>query len=63
MSTPEQPDTSTLCDEFANLTDAESDQGRGFSAPIVQSCAKPTEVLAGGATVAWVDGLPVFTAS
>ena len=41
MSTPEQPNTTNLCGEFAALTDAESDQGRAYSAPIVQDCAIP----------------------
>lgn len=61
MSTTEQPNTTNLCGTFTDLTDAESDQGRAYSAPIVQDCAIPTVTIAGSASLSYLDDAPLWT--
>lgn len=61
MSTSERPNTTNLCGTFADLTDAESDQGRAYSAPIVQDCAIPDVTVDGEASLSYVDDEPVWT--
>lgn len=58
----DRPTSCHLCGDFPSLTDAESDQGRAYSAPIVQDCAVPTVVIAGSATLSFVDDEPLWTA-
>ena len=58
----ERPTSHHLCGDFAQLTDEESDQGRAYSAAIVQDCAVPTVTVAGTATLSFVDDEPLWTA-
>lgn len=53
------PTSQNLCGTFVEPDDA--DQGRAFSAPIVQSCEGPTQAISADAAVTFIDDTISFS--